>query len=155
MGAQRARIGLRERLQRLVQTRVWKMDIHPTARIAPGAHIDRTWPRGVHIGAHTEIGEQAVVLTHDFTRGLRADTWIGARCRIGPRAIIMAGVIVGEDCVIEPGALVNRDVPFNSIAKGNPATIEPRDVQTSPEAGEAPNSADEAETPKRRREAQA
>lgn len=155
MGPQRLRVGLRERLQRLIQTRVWKMDIHPTARIAPSALIDRTWPRGVHIGAHVEIGEEAVVLTHDFTRGLRADTWIGARCRIGPRAIIMPAVIVGEDCVVEPGALVNRDVPPNSIATGNPATIEPRRVEAAREAGEVPGSTERTERPKPRRGARA
>jgi acetyltransferase-like isoleucine patch superfamily enzyme len=126
MAAQRVRIGLREQLQRFIRTRVWKMDIHPTARISPSALIDRTWPQGVHIGAGVEIGEQVVILTHDFTRGLRADTWIGARCRIGPRAIIMPGIIIGEDCTIAPGALVNRDVPQNSIVTGNPATIESR-----------------------------
>ena len=151
MEAHHAGVGLHARLQRLIQTRVWKMDIHPTARIAPSAHIDRTWPRGVHIGAHVEIGEQAVVLTHDFTRGLRGDTWIGARCRIGPRAIIMPAIVVGEDCIIDPGALVNRDVPPNSIATGNPVSIEARNLQEALEAGPADAGGD----PQRRREVQA
>jgi acetyltransferase-like isoleucine patch superfamily enzyme len=103
------------------------MDIDPTARIEPSAHIDRTWPRGVHIGPHTYIAEQTVVLTHDYTRGLRGDTRIGARCYLGPRAIVLPGVVIGDDCIVEPGTLVNKDLPANSIARGNPMAIRARD----------------------------
>jgi acetyltransferase-like isoleucine patch superfamily enzyme len=88
--------------------------------------IDRTWPRGIHIGEHAQICDGAVVLTHDFTRGLYLDTRIGARCYLGPRAIVLPGVSIGDDCVVMPGALVNRDVPANSVAIGNPARIEAR-----------------------------
>jgi|SRR5579859_1676014 len=125
--SQGSRVSVRARLQRLIQTRVWRMDIHPTARIEPSALIDRTWPAGIHIGADTYIGEQAVVLTHDFTRGVRGDTHIGARCRLGPRVIVLPGVTIGDDCVVDPGALVNRDLPPNSRARGNPAEIRRRD----------------------------
>ena len=118
---------LRERLQFFIRTRVWGMKIHHTARIAPTAYIDRTWPRGIDIGEHCEIGEEAVVLTHDYTRGIYLDTALGARSRIGPRAIIMPGVTVGADCLVMPGALVNRDMPARSLAIGNPATISPRE----------------------------
>lgn len=117
---------LRGRLQRWIQTRVWGMEIHPSARIETTALIDRTWPRGVHIAEEVYMGEQSVLLTHDFTRGLYLHTRIGARTCVGPRAIIMPGVTVGEDCLIMPGALVTKDVPHNSIALGNPATISPR-----------------------------
>jgi acetyltransferase-like isoleucine patch superfamily enzyme len=118
--------GLRAKLQRLIHTKVWGMDIHPTARIEPSALIDRTWPRGVHIGEDTHIAEQAVVLTHDFTRGLYLDTRIGARCHLGPRAIVFPGVSIGDDCIVMPGALVNKDMPSNSLAVGNPAQIHSR-----------------------------
>jgi serine acetyltransferase len=83
---------LRSRLQRVIQTRLWGMDIHPTAQVANTALVDRTWPKGIHIGPGCTIGEEAVILTHDFTRGLYLDTRIGARTKIGPRAIIMPGV---------------------------------------------------------------
>jgi acetyltransferase-like isoleucine patch superfamily enzyme len=102
------------------------MEIHPSARIETTALIDRTWPRGVHIAEEVYMGEQSVLLTHDFTRGLYLHTRVGARTSVGPRAIIMPGVTVGEDCLIMPGALVTKDVPPNSVAIGNPATISPR-----------------------------
>lgn len=123
---ERRRTTLRQRLQRLVQVRWWRMDIHPTAWIAPTALIDRTWPKGVHIGAQCIIDEEAVILTHDLTRGVYLDTRIGDRSVLGPRSIILPGLTIGEDCVVKAGALVTRDMPANSIAIGNPATVEAR-----------------------------
>src|SRR4051812_23276896 len=114
---------IRERLvaglQRLVRKLVWGMDVHPTSRIAPTALIDRTWPRGVHIGARSVICEEAVVLTHDLTRGVYLDTVIGAGCHIGARAIILPGLTLGDECVVAPGALVTKDMPPHHYAVGN------------------------------------
>ena len=114
-------------LQRLIQTRLWGMDIHASARIDPTALIDRTWPKGIHIEAGCVIEEQAVVLTHDMTRGIYLDTRLGARCHLGARAIIMPGVTVGADAVVAPGAVVIRDVPIGAYAIGNPADVRPRE----------------------------
>lgn len=99
------------------------MDVDPSAWIAETALIDRTWPKGIHIGADCVIDEQAVVLTHDMTRGIYRDTRIGARTVIGPRAIVLPGVTIGADCRVEAGALVNRDVPDGARVSGNPATV--------------------------------
>lgn len=115
------RKSLSQHIQRLIQTKIWGTDIHPTAWIAPTALIDRTWPRGVHIGANCVIEEEAVVLTHDMTRGIYMDTSIGAGTVIGARAIIMPGITVGRNCTILPGTLVNRDLPDGATVVGNPA----------------------------------
>ncbi|KQT31369.1 hypothetical protein ASG29_15610 [Sphingomonas sp. Leaf412] len=115
---------LKQRWQRLVQTRVWRMDIHPSARIAASALIDRTWPRGVHIAAGVVIDEEAVMLTHDLTRGMYLDTRIGANSVVGARAIILPGITVGRDCVVAPGSVVNRDVPDGTRVAGNPARVD-------------------------------
>jgi acetyltransferase-like isoleucine patch superfamily enzyme len=117
---------LKAQFQRVLQTRLWGMDIHPTALIAPSALIDRTWPRGIHIGAQCQIGEEAVVLTHDMTRGIYYDTRIGDRTVLGARSIVMPGLTIGEDCVVMPGALVTKDMPPSTVATGNPAKISPR-----------------------------
>lgn len=116
---------LKQRLQRMIQTRFWGMDIDRSAWIAETALIDRTWPRGVHIGAGCVIEEEVVLLTHDLTRGIYLDTTVGAGTRVGARAIILPGITIGQDCTIWPGALVNRDMPEGSTAIGNPARIEP------------------------------
>lgn len=108
------------------------MDIHPTAWIAASALIDRTWPRGIHIGADCVIAEEAVVLTHDMTRGIYMDTRIGDGTTVGARAIIMPGITVGRNCTILPGTLVNRDLPDGTMVAGNPARIVPPDDVDKP-----------------------
>lgn len=112
---------LKQRWQRLVQTHFWQMDIHPTAWIASTALIDRTWPKGIHIGPNCVIDHHAVVLTHDMTRGLYLHTYIGHGSFIGARAIILPGVTLGRNCRIAPGSVVNRDVPDGGHVIGNPA----------------------------------
>ena len=118
-------------IKRLIHTRLWGMHIHASARIEPTAYIDRTWPRGIYIGADSYVGEQAVILTHDMTRGLYLDTRIGARCYVGPRAIVLPGLTLGDDCILMPGALVTKDMPSNSLAIGNPAEIHSRNDATT------------------------
>lgn len=130
--ATRRRTSVKQRLQRLVQTRLWGMDIHPTAWIAATALIDRTWPRGIHIGADCVIAEEAVVLTHDMTRGIYMDTRIGEGTTVGARAIIMPGITVGRNCTILPGTLVNRDLPDGATVAGNPARALEAEGQATP-----------------------
>ena len=114
-------------LQKLQRKYLWRMDIHPTARIASTASIDRTWPKGVHIGPDCVIGEEAVVLTHDMARGIYLDTRIGAGTIVGPRAIILPGVTVGENCRILPGSVVIGDVADGETIGGNPGKPLDRD----------------------------
>lgn len=123
------RRSLAQHWRRWIQVKVWRMDIHPSASIAASALIDRTWPRGIHIGAGCVIDEEAVVLTHDLTRGVYLDTWIGEGCTIGARAIVLPGVTVGRNCTIAPGALVTRDVPDHSVVIGNPGRVQGDDVR--------------------------
>lgn len=119
----KAHITIAQRWQRIVRTRLWRMDIHPSACIAATALIDRTYPKGVHIGADCRIDEEVVVLTHDLTRGIYCDTSIGSGTVIGPRAIVLPGVTIGANCRIEAGALVNKDVPDGARVVGNPGRI--------------------------------
>ena len=48
---------------------------------------------------------------------IKRNTWIGAG------ATILPGVTVGENAIVAAGALVNRDVPANTIIGGVPAKI--------------------------------
>jgi acetyltransferase-like isoleucine patch superfamily enzyme len=118
--------GLRDTLIQakwLWYTKFWGMDIHPTARFSLSAKLDRTNPRGVHIGEESYIAFDAAILSHDLTRGLYLDTWIGRRCFIGARSIILPGIRIGNECVIGSGSVVTKDVPDNSLVAGNPARI--------------------------------
>lgn len=48
---------------------------------------------------------------------------IGDNVFIGARAIILKGVVIGENSVIAAGAIVSKDVPPRCIVAGNPAKI--------------------------------
>lgn len=117
------------RLKWLYYTKVWGMDIHPTASFSLSAKFDRTNPKGVHVGEETFVAFDAVILAHDLTRGLYLDTRIGRRCFIGARSIILPGIEIGDECVIGSGAVVTKNVPPNSLVAGNPAKIIRSDIK--------------------------
>lgn len=48
---------------------------------------------------------------------------VGANCWVGEKSTVLRGVTIGEGCVIASHALVNRDVPPNSIVGGVPARV--------------------------------
>lgn len=102
---------------------IYRMDIAKSARISFGAKLDKTNPRGVHVGEESYIASGAIVFTHDFSRGIHEDTYIGKRCFIGANAIIMCGVRIGDEVIVGSGAIVTKDVPSNCIVAGNPARI--------------------------------
>lgn len=102
-------------------TRIWGMDIHPTVDMSLSAYLDRTFPAGVHVGAHSYIAFEARILTHDMTRNKRAHTRIGENCFIGGRSLILPGVEIGDHCIVGAGSVVTKSVPSGSIVAGNPA----------------------------------
>ncbi len=103
--------------------RVWGMDIHPTVEVSLSAKFDLTFPRGVHVGAHTYIAFEARLLTHDMTRKKKLPVTIGENCFIGGRSLIMPGVTIGNSCLVGAGSVVTKSVPDNCIVAGNPARI--------------------------------
>ncbi|MFR1671402.1 MAG: sugar O-acetyltransferase [Candidatus Gastranaerophilaceae bacterium] len=48
---------------------------------------------------------------------------IGKNCWIGGSVVILPGVTIGDNCVIGAGSVVNKDIPPNSVAVGNPAKV--------------------------------
>lgn len=112
--------------------RFYKMDLHPSCRFSMKANLDRTNPRGVHVGRDTYIAFGVVVLAHDMSRQFHTDTFIGERCFIGGHAIIMPGVRIGDECVIGAGSVVTQNIPSHSIAAGNPAKILRSNISTMP-----------------------
>ncbi|HWK86713.1 MAG TPA: acyltransferase [Xanthobacteraceae bacterium] len=108
-------------MRRAYFVRVWKMDIDPSAWFSLKVHFDRTHPRGIHIGPESYVAFGAVLLTHDMTRGIYADTRVGARCFIGAHSILLPGVTIGDGSIVAAGSVVTRDVAPGSIAAGNPA----------------------------------
>lgn len=118
-------------LRRLYLVKVWKMDIHPYTLVSLKAVLDRTYPRGIHIGEGSAVSFDAVILSHDHIAGKHTHTHIGKYCQVGARSIVMPGVAVGDHSVIAAGAIVTRDVPPRSIVAGNPARIIRTEIMTT------------------------
>ncbi len=109
--------------RRLYLVHVWGMDIHPFTLISLKANLDKTFPRGVHVGEGTNISFDAAILTHDLLRLKHEHTYIGKYCGIGARSIILPGLTVGDHSIVAAGSVVTKDVPPHSIVAGNPARV--------------------------------
>lgn len=108
----------------------WGMDVGSGCRISLTATLDKANPRGVHIGANTEVSSRADIMAHDSALLQHVDTRIGERCHIGVGAVIYPGVRVGDGCIVAPGAVVMRDVASGCFVVGNPARVVEKDIRT-------------------------
>jgi acetyltransferase-like isoleucine patch superfamily enzyme len=127
--------GLRNLLvdaKRLYLTRVWGMNIDPTAQFSLSAEFDRTFPIGVHVGAESYVAFDVRVLTHDMTRGVYLHTRVGRHCFIGGRSLILPGIEIGDGSVVGAGSVVTKSVPPRSLVAGNPARILREGIEVGP-----------------------
>jgi acetyltransferase-like isoleucine patch superfamily enzyme len=111
---------------------VYGMDIGHDVRISMGARLDKTNPKGIHIGDFTAVTSGAAILTHDFVNRLHTDVYIGRNCFIGYGAIVLPGVRIGDSVIVTGNSVVGRDVPSNSIVMGNPARVVENNIVTGP-----------------------
>ena len=110
--------------------RIYGNDIHPTVRLSRTTMLDKTNPKGVHVGEYSYFASGVIVLAHDMCRKLRTSTHIGNKCFIGANAIILPGINIGDEVIIGSGSVVTRDVPSNCIVAGNPAKIIKQGIHT-------------------------
>lgn len=87
------------------------------------------------IGDYVMMGEDCTVITrnhrHDRTdipmmkQGFEQEqpVYIGNDVWIGDKVTILAGVHIGDGCIIGAGAVVSRDIPPYAVAAGVPAKV--------------------------------
>ena len=79
-----------------------------------------TIKRGSSIGHHNVIGDFT-----DINPGvvLSGSVKVGRGCIRGSGTVVMHQITIGDNCYIGAGSVVNRDIPPNSIAYGNPCKV--------------------------------
>ena len=93
-----------------------RVDIGRDAMLGPGVHV---------YTVEHDRDEQRRTQGMEIARPVR----IGDRAWIGGRAVILAGVTVGEGAVVAAGSVVTRDVPAGATVAGNPARVPvPKDI---------------------------
>lgn len=92
---------------------------------------------GLTIGSRVSLSSGVHIYTHDssFYRayGLpkkengdhidRKPVFIGNNVQIGANSVVLPGVVIGDNVVIGACSLVNRDIPSNTVAVGNPCKV--------------------------------
>lgn len=95
-------------------------------RIGKGLYIGH--PGTIVINAAATLGDNCNI-THNITigqtnRGSRQGSpRMGNSVWIGTGAVIVGGIVIGDNVLIAPNAFVNFDVPSDSLVLGNPGVI--------------------------------
>jgi serine O-acetyltransferase len=121
-------------LHRLAQGKLG-IDMPSGVRAGPGLILVHGW--GIVVNKDAQIGSN-VTLFNGAVLG-RKDTIssdgrkteypvIGNDVWIGPHAIVIGGVRVGDGAIIGAGSVVTKDVPARCIVAGNPARLLRSDV---------------------------
>jgi acetyltransferase-like isoleucine patch superfamily enzyme len=88
-----------------------------------GVKIDIFFPDLIEIGDNTLIGQDTMIVTHEFL----GDHWkkgrikIGKNVMIGTLCLILPGVEIGDNTTVAAYSLVNKDVKPNAFVGGVPA----------------------------------
>ncbi|MEO5713793.1 MAG: acyltransferase [Luteolibacter sp.] len=89
----------------------------------------------VEIGKGTIIGGGVMILDTDFhprgplgdwlddPRAVSRPVFIGEKCFIGARAVILKGVTIGNGAIVGAASVVTKDVPAGAVVAGNPAKV--------------------------------
>lgn len=99
-----------------------------------GTEIDITKPELIHIGKNVQITAGCKIVTHGFDwyvlngvygdiMGSAGEVNIGNNVFLGMNTIILKGVSIGNNVIVGAGSLVNKDIPDNVVAAGNPVRI--------------------------------
>lgn len=96
--------------------------------------IDETRPWMISIGDDVQITRGVTILTHGYdwsvlkglygeVLGSAGEVVIGNNVFIGMQSTILKGVHIGNNVIIGANSLVNKDIPDNVVAAGNPCKV--------------------------------
>jgi len=102
--------------------------IGKNVHISRGACIDHSVPMFIEIGDNSQIAFGAVVLCHNNEASTDEANQvkpvkIGNNVFVSVNAVILPGVSIGDNSKIGASAVVNKDIPKNSLAVGQPARV--------------------------------
>lgn len=109
-----------------------KIGEETTIYVPTKTQIDTTRPWLISIGNNVKITEDVTILTHGFDwsvlKGVYGDILgsgvaIGNNVFIGMKSTILKGVHIGNNVIIGANSLVNKDIPDNCVAAGNPCKV--------------------------------
>jgi serine O-acetyltransferase len=120
---------------RMSMIRFGNCDIHLKSQI--GRNFKLAHPLGVVIGAGVVIDDNVTVYqnvtlgSHGKGTSLAKEyPTVKKNVIIYPGSIVIGGVTIGENSVVGANSLINRDVPPNHIAYGNPMKLKQRNMFT-------------------------
>ena len=105
------------------------LKVGDNVKIMGGVKIDYGHCKHISIGNNVTIAPDVYLLAHDasmynvkkYTR--IGKIIIGDNVFIGLRSVVMPNVRIGENSIIGAGSLVNKSIPKNVVAVGNPIKI--------------------------------
>lgn len=108
------------------------VDIGNNVYIGQGVIFDEIYPKEITIGSNVSIGMRTMIFAHSNpTRSVELKSKFYPRVVkpveiksgvwIAPGSIILAGVVLGENCVVSAGSVVSASVDPFTVVAGNPA----------------------------------
>ena len=100
----------------------------------PHVYVDITRPSLIEIGNNVCFTRGCTLLTHGFDWFVLRNLYdeviassgrlrIGDNVFVGMGSVLLKGITIGDNCIIGALSLVNKDIPPNSVAAGNPAKV--------------------------------
>jgi len=102
-----------------------KMKLGKNVSVGLAVVFDIFYPELIEIGENSIIGYNTTILAHEFLIDeLRTGhVKIGKNVMVGANCTILAGVEIGDGCTVSAATLVDKSIPAESFAKGNPMVV--------------------------------